>query len=176
MKTQMLAAFMLSFASVAWSAESRWREDLLARLQTADHGRAAFGRPTIVDEMQIIGEVRKLTPEEAKTIGEIFAAGDTWHQRQPDGSVRALLGFEYPLWNFKFVLGGPSGLIAWIRLDTSSGQGWLIVDGETLRVPTIQPEAMAKIRKVLDAWFPGWAETTAQNKREWERNRREQRL
>jgi hypothetical protein len=149
----------------------------LSLIRKVTWGRVAFCEPSIIDELQIVGDVRKLSVAEATDLGMIFGKEASWHERQPDGSVKALMVFSPRPPNFKFLLGNlDSSTVVAIRLETSSGAASLSINGDNVKVPALREAARVELIKLLDRWFPGWKEISAKKEREWERKRREKQL
>jgi hypothetical protein len=134
-------------------------ESELSLIRTVTWGRVALCEPSIIDELQVIGEVRKLSDAEAASLGLVFGNEASWHERQPDGSVKAVMVFSPPPPNFKFLLGSfDSSTVVAIRLETSSGAASLSINGKNVKVPALREAARVELIKLLDRWFPGWKE------------------
>jgi hypothetical protein len=156
---------LLALASAAVAAE----KSPLALLGSLKLGYIAFCRPSIVDELQIIGEPRELSPADVKRLAAVLGSEDTWYERQPDGTLKGMRTFCIAHWDFKFLIETTSGDVLSIRLCTSCRQVHVLRGLEELSVPNIRPPAMERLGKLLDEWFPDWPAITSKNKQEWDR-------
>jgi hypothetical protein len=141
-------------------------------------GYVAFCRPSEVDELQVIGEPRRLSTDEAQKLAALLGAEDTWYERLDDGTLRGAISMCIPHYDFKFILASgttpstSSGPVIAIRLCTGCRQAAVIVDGVGIKFPNMQKPGIDALRKMFDEWFPGWAGQTEKNRAAWEKSLR----
>lgn len=167
MNTRLLHILVLSVAAfVARSSAAEYvSHEVFAKVV---QGHVAFCRSTEVDELQVIGEPHRLTPEEADKLAAFLSAEDTWYKRMPNGDLMGASSFCTPVWDFKFQLSGYNGepLIS-MRLCSSCRQVAAMVDYKWIETPVIPPQKVETLFAMLDAWFPDWRTRTKQNRQEW---------
>lgn len=160
------------------NASSATLEEGLATLRSATVGRIAFCKPSLVDELQIIGTPRELSQEEARELGALLGANETYFDKSAAHGTLAN-SFCTPHWDFKILLAGEDERpVVALRLCSSCRQVMLWVGDQPVDCPDIRKPAMTALTKHLDSWFPGWAEATKRNREAWEIEsyRRSQRL
>lgn len=136
-------------------------------------GHVAFCRSTEVDELQVIGQPRQLTPAEADKLAAFLGAEDTWYERRADGQFWSANSFCLPVWDFKFQLSGYSGKpVISIRLCSTCRQVAAMADYRWLELPNLRQEMVEELYRMLDGWFPDWRNRTKQNRQEWSRRAR----
>lgn len=140
-------------------------------------GSVAFCRSTEVDELQVIGEPHRLTPEEADKLAAFLGAEDTWYERMPNGDLKSGNSFCLPVWDFKFQLSGYNGEpVISMRLCSSCRQVMAMADYKWVETPTLRPQRVEALFEMLDKWFPDWRTRTKRNREEWsKRSKPEQR-
>lgn len=147
--------------------------DNLPAISKVTVGYAAFCRPSIIGELQIIGQPRRLSKAEAEKLGAIFGAKSTYYE-ELEGEDIYHRSFCMPHWDFKFVLMHPEHSLVAIRLCSSCQQLSVQIDRKDVDAPDMLLPAFKQLVPLLDDWFPGWAKATAKNKRKWERQLRMQ--
>jgi hypothetical protein len=165
--TLLLFLFVGHLSLLFAGEKSSYDFDKIAFLQNAEWGRIALCKPSVVDELQIIGEVRRLTLAEAQKIGSLLASEKSWFEKTPDGEQRGWVSFSSPHWDIKLTLRDKSGEFLMMRLDTSCCQVSVTVDRQKTRLPNLREQAMNELAKLLNDWFPGWQATTYRNKSRW---------
>lgn len=167
MNTRILRILVLSVAAfVARSSAAEYvSHEVFAKVV---QGHVAFCRSTEVDELQVIGEPHRLTPEEADKLAAFLSAEDTWYERMPNGELKSGNSFCVPVWDFKFQLYGYNGEpIISMRLCSSCRQVMAMADYKWIETPNLRPQKVEVLFAMLDKWFPDWRTRTKQNRAEW---------
>jgi hypothetical protein len=153
------------------AARAATLEEGMGALRSADIGSVAFCKPSVVDELQIIGTPRHLSADESQQLGRLLGAEDTYFEKSADGDLISGHSLCLTHWDFKIILVKRDGgqLVA-IRLCSGCRQIALSVDGKPVEdCPDIRIPAMNALAKRFDAWFPGWAKATERNRLKWEK-------
>lgn len=167
MNTRILRFLVLSVAAFAAraSAAEYVSHEVFAKVV---QGHVAFCRSTEVDELQVIGEPHRLTPEDADKLAAFLSAEDTWYERMPNGDLRSASSFCQPVWDFKFQLSGYNGEpVISMRLCSSCRQVAAMTDYKWIETPLLRPQKVEVLFAMLDKWFPDWRTRTKQNRQEW---------
>lgn len=148
------------FASILNASDIR---ENLQKIASASAGAVAFCKPSIIDELQIIGEPRRLSESESKELAEIFGNSTTYFD--PKAKLMISHVFCLPHWDFKILLiNAKDDSVISIRISSYCRQFTLAIDDKTIETPPIiRPEAMKMLTQKFDVWFPSWSIITTEN-------------
>lgn len=161
---------ILVLALLLQGAHAATLEEAMTALRTANRGSIAFCKPSIVDELQIIGSPRQLSEEEARELGQLMGAEDTYFERQANGDLIGGHSLCLVHWDFKIFLNSKDANVA-IRLCSGCRQIAITLNGQPVDGPDLRNPAMTVLAKHFDSWFPGWAKTTERNRMNWEKRK-----
>ncbi|MEO5668393.1 MAG: hypothetical protein ABIR96_10060 [Bdellovibrionota bacterium] len=164
---------ILFFLILLQLGRAKTLEENLTTILSAERGSVAFCKPSLVDELQIIGTPRQLSPQEAQQLGALFGAEETYFERQADGALVGRHSFCMVHWDFKILLTTKEGShVTAIRLCSGCHQLAVWLDGQAVDFPDVRSPAMSALITRFDAWFPGWKKKTERNRLDWHNERK----
>lgn len=159
---------LLLLAALAHRAEAAEEKQPYEIFGKVVQGYVAFCRSTEVDELAVIGEPRRLAPEEVDKLAALLNSERTWYVRRPTGELMGMSKFCLPMWDFKFLLTGYRGEpIVSMRFCSSCSQVSVMANYAQVELPCMLEPGTEPLLKMLDGWFPDWRARTKQNRVEW---------
>jgi hypothetical protein len=138
----------------------------IPNLQGMISGYAAFCRASVIDELQIIGDPRKLAQHEAEALARIFGSKKSYLVKGPDGEEGYLRSMCMPHWDFKFVLGSADKKSVSILYCADCSQAFITIDRRVVRCPDLANTG--ELFRLLEGWFGDWRPIATRNRQSWE--------